>query len=619
MQLKDWKFSKFLKFRELRRSRELNIEVKMAQKLNIDDQHQCSLIYIDFPKFLFRLFALFDVEIIKLHYGELYCRFYFYTFFYAIFSFKNSIISEKSYFYERFFKNIFFSILLTLNIAEAVSYSFIRSAINFQALHAIDFNYIIHDHSEFFLFMIFVIFLVVFLNILPIYQMKIKTINILYFMNILLFTLFYPFVITIIHDFSRNHKPLKSTDNEEYDNYLKELLFNKTNTSPQVIKYDEKNLKNLILLQLESFPYELVNNRISPNFYNLSQKYEFLAPIKVQPYCSWTTGAVVATQCGIPQILPDSNWEFRRQGKFLYNKNIVCLSDILGSFGYKKIFALTGTESVMGFGEFRKSKNFEKIAQMKNDLKLSCFIAENFLPMMDDDIRGKAHVDIPQKKSRRRRRRRRKVIKNENPVTDNNNKNKTRYLVYIRPEDTHTPYLRPKWCFLNNTHFDSYEKCFNCVDYAINIIIQKYLELKMYEHTLLVVYPDHTPFGASFIKENNHLFILFPGMEKVSDEKKINRSITYYDFAPTILDMIGIKDYLPSYPFGSNIYNINNSETLKHTKPDENDLDVIDNFLNFQPKLINIINSTRMYKCYKRYHQYDTFYYSNKPCNYTSG
>ena len=60
--------------------------------------------------------------------------------------------------------------------------------------------------------------------------------------------------------------------------------------------------------------------------------------------------------------------------------------------------------------------------------------------------------------------------------------------------------------------------------------------MKIYEHTVLVVYPDHTPYGTPFAKENNHLFILFPGMKKVESRNKIKRNITYYDFGPTIMD-----------------------------------------------------------------------------------
>lgn len=180
----------------------------------------------------------------------------------------------------------------------------------------------------------------------------------------------------------------------------------------------------------------MINNRISPFLYNLSQRYEYIAPINSEPYSTWTTGGTLVTHCGIPQILPDSSWGFRNQKKFLYNKNIVCLSDILASIGYKRIFALTGTENVMGFGEWRNYKNFSKLVSKRNDFKLSCFIADEVLPKMNAIIRKKVNNIIIKSKRRRRKRINKKV--------QSFGGNGSRYMVYIRPEDTHIPYKRPR-------------------------------------------------------------------------------------------------------------------------------------------------------------------------------
>lgn len=78
----------------------------------------------------------------------------------------------------------------------------------------------------------------------------------------------------------------------------------------------------------------------------------------------------------------------------------------------------------------------------------------------------------------------------------------------------------------------------------------------MYEHTFLVVFPDHKPFNTNI----EQMFVLFPGMEKVDSYSKIEGQVSYYDFTPTILDLIGIKKYQPECPFGRKIYN-NTSES----------------------------------------------------------
>ena len=51
----------------------------------------------------------------------------------------------------------------------------------------------------------------------------------------------------------------------------------------------------------------------------------------------------------------------------------------------------------------------------------------------------------------------------------------------------------------------------------------------MYEHTLLVVFPDHKPFNTNI----EQMFVLFPGMEKVDSYSKIEGQVSYYDFTPT--------------------------------------------------------------------------------------
>lgn len=63
----------------------------------------------------------------------------------------------------------------------------------------------------------------------------------------------------------------------------------------------------------------------------------------------------------------------------------------------------------------------------------------------------------------------------------------------------------------------------------------------MYEHTLLAIFPDHVPFARQmFSIEPKELLFLFPGMEKVDNNSKVVDDITFYDFAPTVLDLIWI-------------------------------------------------------------------------------
>lgn len=97
----------------------------------------------------------------------------------------------------------------------------------------------------------------------------------------------------------------------------------------------------------------------------------------------------------------------------------------------------------------------------------------------------------------------------------------------------------------------------------------------------MAVFPDHLPY-SSLYKE---LFILFPGMKKVDPKYKVKGEITYYDFAPTILDLIGIKKYFPQFPYGRSIYHLENSTKitdLKRNKPLKDDFPILFKYLHFK-------------------------------------
>ena len=166
------------------------IEIKKLKKqMNYNKINH--IVCIDLLKFLFRFFMLFLVEIIKLKVGEKFNRFCFYTMFHFLFSISNSIVTKAKKNNNSISKNLLFSILLTFNIAETVSYYFMKAAINVQAIHAIDFSFITHDHIEFFLLMILIIFIVIILNVLPIYEYKIVIFDVFNIIFILFFTLFF--------------------------------------------------------------------------------------------------------------------------------------------------------------------------------------------------------------------------------------------------------------------------------------------------------------------------------------------------------------------------------------------------------------------------------------------
>jgi phosphoglycerol transferase MdoB-like AlkP superfamily enzyme len=75
------------------------------------------------------------------------------------------------------------------------------------------------------------------------------------------------------------------------------------------------------------------------------------------------------------------------------------------------------------------------------------------------------------------------------------------------------------------------------------------------KHTDVVIYGDHLTMGnvGSFLGADRNLTVLMP--LRPQDEKwrqAQSKSMTYYDLAPTILEMLGIS-YSPPFPFGQDM------------------------------------------------------------------
>ncbi|KAK8843116.1 hypothetical protein M9Y10_025308 [Tritrichomonas musculus] len=298
---------------------------------------------------------------------------------------------------------------------------------------------------------------------------------------------------------------------------------------------------------------------------------------------------MAVTQTGIPQIYPDPKFKtLAHETDYEYIIGIKGIPDILSTYNYTLNYLIAGRGDVMGFENWILQHHYSRVYVGKNDLYLCNHIAEKYL------------IEIDKK------------------ICDSQFNKK--YLTLVVNEDTHSPYRRPRWCKLAFQGMKEYKKCFHCIDYAVGNVINKFLELKMYEHTLLVVFSDHKPFNTNF----KQLFILFPGMEKVDPIYRVKGEITYYDFAPTILDLIGIKAYQPECPFGRKVYNdtnesdrrycFNNKCIQKHIKPNINDMTVMYKFIHFEhgKNIKSNYNLSNPFTCQKNGSK--EYYYSDVPC-----
>lgn len=551
---------------------------------------------IDIALFIFRYMILTIIDIEKTKYGLpskiFFINIFFYFFFllstsvFNTFLFKDSTCKTKlSNILMKLKINICFLFILVLDISELVAYIFNKSPINTQAINAISIEKIYKEFPDFTFYIVMVVSICIVLIFLPFYKLIITIPNIS-----LIFTFFnlfftFTFSLSILHDF-RNENNLALLDSNEYSEWLKDLLLKKTDQPPKVLRASNQ-VKNLILVELESFANEFIQNSVMcPNLNNFSKEFEFISPIYSVPYSTWSTAGAILTQTGIPQILPEYHWKSRSEYNMDYIAQVKGIPDILSSINYKLKYSTNGENSIMGFDKWVKSRNYSRIYTAKDDDDLYSFFTEKYLTEIDNDIR----------------------------------KNNAKYLLFIVNTNTHSPYNIPKWCNLKFPKIEHAQKCFYCVDNLLGKFVNKFLELKMDEHTLLAFFSDHLPFGSNFNPPVNQLFFLFPGLKKIDPTLKIKDEITYYDFAPSILDLIGIKEYVPEFPFGRSIYIHKNTSyktgfNRKHYKPNTYDLALLYKFLHIQKgKNINsTYNFNVKFKCYTETKH--LVYYSDTPCS----
>ena len=112
---------------------------------------------------------------------------------------------KKSKIKFNFKADFFFMFILSICIIELISWSFMKSPFNTQALNAVDFNIIYTEFSGFIPYIIIIIILCISFIFFPFFH-KIQSIpRLLFLTNIIQITLSFIFLLTIFHDFHDKH------------------------------------------------------------------------------------------------------------------------------------------------------------------------------------------------------------------------------------------------------------------------------------------------------------------------------------------------------------------------------------------------------------------------------
>jgi phosphoglycerol transferase MdoB-like AlkP superfamily enzyme len=91
-----------------------------------------------------------------------------------------------------------------------------------------------------------------------------------------------------------------------------------------------------------------------------------------------------------------------------------------------------------------------------------------------------------------------------------------------------------------------------CLDKALREFFRYFESLDFANNTVVMIFGDHRLYEytfPTFFGQPRNIFLMFP-----HSKPGIQKKISWYDVAPTLLEMVGIEAYEPHYPFGKSIF-----------------------------------------------------------------
>ena len=286
--------------------------------------------------------------------------------------------------------------------------------------------------------------------------------------------------------------------------------------------------KNLVLLYLESLERTYMNEELfpglTPNLRALEREALSFTDVTQMAWTSWTIGAMVATQCGIPVAGSSA-------GSDEFLPAATCIGDLLNDAGYDLSYLHGASLEFAGWGTFYETHGFASVEGAKELLgQLDDPGYESIWGIYDDSLLelGARRFDA--------------VSSRDVP-----------FGLVLLTVDTHHPqggiisatcqdvtYGDGANAFLNSVH---------CADQMAGQFIRHVLDSPAMKDTMLVVLSDHLARpnavwdSLEAADRRNLMFAFGPGIEPGT----IDKPGTTFDIAPTILGLLGAKTEAMGY------------------------------------------------------------------------
>ncbi|MBR5598549.1 MAG: LTA synthase family protein [Alphaproteobacteria bacterium] len=302
-------------------------------------------------------------------------------------------------------------------------------------------------------------------------------------------------------------------------------LFENEYLNPNEIEYKfPEKKKNLLLIYVESLEQNFSNEKVYeknliPNLIKLQNEGEYSLEHRSLPGSDYSIAALVASKCAVPLRFNRQRdmWE----AKF-FLPNLKCFPEVLKDNGYQVKIIKAADIGFTNVDLFAKQHGFDEgigVNEIKKDIG-----DENW----EDKLGTFGGVSD------------RVLFEYAKSKIEKFDKDKP-FMLTLFSLDTHTPApFLDKKC---KKEFDDTRDSFACTDKAVVEFIDWFKKTKYWDDTLVVVVGDHLLPSRMKGQEKDRKRGIYNVFLNVPEGLKIdkNKIFSTYDFAPTILDGLGVE------------------------------------------------------------------------------
>jgi hypothetical protein len=304
-----------------------------------------------------------------------------------------------------------------------------------------------------------------------------------------------------------------------------ELRWNVRPTNPYIREYMLKKAKlntlppkrkNLIMLHLECLErmsIGLFNEKhrdLMPTLSSLAANGTAFSDVRMQDNQDYTVGSVFSLNSGVPLA---GGWNTDNKGSTFICRLVHSIQDYLHIANYNQVASCTGFCSLWLY--YKEHHMTIKHGPMTDQPHVH-YLVDKLLP------------SLAQKKP---------------------------FGLIVHIESTHPFFTIEKECEREIPNLSDYPRSMRavqCVDLYVKKIYDRIIELGLDKDTVLVIYGDHQLwmepewYGA----QPRKLLMVMP-FEK---HGIINKTVSWFDFPPTVMKLLGFDDYEPKFPFGRDMF-----------------------------------------------------------------